>query len=156
MNVKLSRWVFLVLCGLLCIVLVVPARSATNLVVNGDFSGTPDLVGWTQEVGSGVGTLSDAQSVGDVALTPQEQTPISYAQCVNLSAPSVSIDVGGSVWFPGWEDGNIVVEIYDASGCGGSVLEVITLRPAEDPGWGCDWADLSELSHVLPSGKRPG
>jgi len=70
---------------------------------------------------------------------------------MNLSAPSVSIDVGGSVRFPSVSDGSIVIEFYGESDCGGTVLDDITLVPVGS-GWGREWADLSQMSYDLPVG----
>ena len=123
---KRSRWVFLVLCGLLSVVLVVPVGSATNLVVNGDFlasGGAPDVFA------------------------------ISYSQCVATSGLT-SVDVGGWVRFLALDSGNIVGALYSASGCnqddasGGTVL-VLT---DEDTQVGL-WTELWQ-SYALPQGQE--
>ena len=122
MNVKLSRWVLLVLCGLLCIVLVVPVRSADNLVVNGDFS-SPDpssdvFPGWVRNGGTAIRDVTVFHNATP-SMTPEGSTAISYSQCVDTSGLA-GVDVGGWVRFSPVDVGNIVVALYPTSGCEGA------------------------------------
>ena len=118
---KLVRWVFLVLCGLLSIVLVVPVRSATDLV-NGDFSlGTaPDEIdGWLRDVTKVQAVLDE----GTFRSYPRSLRSggggdMSYSQCVDTSGLT-SVDVGGWVWLAAEDSGSIEVTLYSTSDCTG-------------------------------------
>jgi len=118
-NVKLSRWVFLVLCGLLSIVLVVPVRSeGGNLVYNGDFSEVTPFDGWVR-VSGGQATLHDLFPCvdGSPCLTSGESREMSYSQCVDTSVITSGVDVGGSIYTRHFAAGNIVFTLYTDDAC---------------------------------------
>jgi len=153
---KLSRWVFLVLCGLLCIVLVVPVRSAVNLVDDPGFADWVADVGnewWNVEVGTGIGddTVYPPGSLPP-SLTEVQRHPLTVSQCVDTSSLlSGGIFVGGSLWLNNIATGSIVVTYHEDDACtsgpveGGGTLFITDLDSSSV------WVNLAE-TYALPSG----
>ena len=120
---KLSRWVFLVACGLVSIVLVVPASSATNLVVNGDFSGSPSFVSWVRDVTKAQGSLdTGTYRTATPSLTSGESREMSYSQCVDTSGITTGVDVGGSIYTIETAAGQIVFTLHTDNACANATL----------------------------------
>jgi hypothetical protein len=143
------RWVLLVLCGLLCIVLAVPVRSADNLVENCDFS-SPDassdvFPGWVRNAGSAVRDITVFHSAAP-SMTPEGSIAISYSQCVDTTGLA-GVDVGGWVRFSPVDIGNIVVELYPTSGCEGAEASGGTTLVLTDEN--VLWAKLQQ-TYTLP------
>lgn len=154
----ISRWVSLVLCLVLLVVVVPTVRSADNLVLNPSFL-DPESGGVIPNWDRGSGADADIIAAHDgktesLAPTCTQQhgcVPIAYYQCIDTSSLVASVYVGGSIWATADDAGSIQITMHaDQSECeSGQALDdyggflAITMDDVEK------WMDLSE-TYTLP------
>lgn len=156
-----SKWVSLVVCGLLSLLLVVPVQSGENLVNDGDFpnecalptSGPPAQ--WTSTSGCAIVTSAVDESIltsirSDLpVLTRNAAKAISVYQCVDTTAYTDAVLVGGLARFSDLEDGSIDVTLHASSDCAdGSLIMgggTITQTDGECQAWWCPLSGLYDL-----------
>ncbi|MCJ7738574.1 MAG: hypothetical protein MUQ10_14890 [Anaerolineae bacterium] len=140
---RLFRRVFPVLCGLLCVVLVVPVRSATNLVANGDFfdGDAVAIDGWVQETNQATQDFTYFPRVAPSLRSKFDvRQSFRYSQCVDARTITGDADVGGSIATSSASAANIEVTLHTSAGCLGDPPVSATLVA---PAGNTDWYDLS-------------